>query len=160
MIATLKHQPVSRETFEPRDPRMKMGRELVEDYRYGDLLVPAGFEWDGATIPRAFWTLVGGPYHPQIMAASLLHDWLYWTRAWKREDADKLLRHVMKEAGAPEIRADLVYGAVRGFGGFYFGRTKTDVEYARVFTAWMIMDGKNPNDYHMLRFFPELAKGL
>ncbi len=33
-----------------------------------------GYRWDGASIPRAFWRLIGSKTDPEFQIASLLHD--------------------------------------------------------------------------------------
>lgn len=38
--------------------------------------VPAGYEWDGASIPKFFWRIIGSNTSPQFIIASMLHDTL------------------------------------------------------------------------------------
>lgn len=35
-----------------------------------------GYSWDGATIPKIFWSIVGSKYNPEYLPATLIHDWL------------------------------------------------------------------------------------
>jgi hypothetical protein len=46
--------------------------------------VPAGAIVDGASIPQAVWTFVGGPLEGKYRKASVLHDWYCdrRTRPW------------------------------------------------------------------------------
>lgn len=37
-------------------------------------LVPEGYTWDGATIPRIAWITVGSPTDPKFQIPSLIHD--------------------------------------------------------------------------------------
>ena len=39
-------------------------------------LIDKGYQWDGASIPRAFWRLIGSKTEPEFQIASLLHDTL------------------------------------------------------------------------------------
>ena len=61
--------------------------KLIEDFvvnipEYGlDFTIEAGFEWDGMSIPRIAWTLMGSPFLPRFKEASLIHDYLYFHRA-------------------------------------------------------------------------------
>lgn len=36
--------------------------------------VPAGYQTDGASIPRALWEEVGSPFSPEFMTAAIVHD--------------------------------------------------------------------------------------
>ena len=40
-------------------------------YSFG---IDKGYRWDGASIPRAFWRLIGSKTDPEFQIASLLHD--------------------------------------------------------------------------------------
>ena len=53
------------------DNRMK----LIEDYRYKEVLVPVGFETNGADSPRIFWQIFP-PFAPKFLPAVIVHDYL------------------------------------------------------------------------------------
>ncbi len=36
--------------------------------------IEEGYRWDGATIPRLFWRLIGSKTEPEFQIASMLHD--------------------------------------------------------------------------------------
>ena len=36
--------------------------------------IEAGYSFDGASIPRVFWSLIGGPFDPDFQVASCIHD--------------------------------------------------------------------------------------
>ena len=36
--------------------------------------IPAGYEWDGASIPKLFWRIIGSKYNPEFIIPSMLHD--------------------------------------------------------------------------------------
>ena len=36
--------------------------------------VPKGYTWDGATIPRIFWRLIGANTSPEFLIPSMIHD--------------------------------------------------------------------------------------
>lgn len=42
-----------------------------------EILIPRGFIFDGASIPRFFWRIVGHPFHPKRLIAALIHDALF-----------------------------------------------------------------------------------
>jgi hypothetical protein len=104
---------------------------LEQAYSYQDagaeITVPAGFEFDLASVPRLFWWLIG-PFDLSI-AAPLVHDFLYRyrgappedsivpPRTYTRKEADVLFRAMMKEEGVWWWRRAAAYRAVRLFGG-------------------------------------------
>jgi hypothetical protein len=104
---------------------------LEQDYGYQDganlITVPAGFQFDLASIPRIFWGLIA-PFELSIVAP-LLHDFLYKNggnpavgtieppRVYTRNEADQLFRRVMEIEGVPAWRRHPAYYAVRAFGG-------------------------------------------
>jgi hypothetical protein len=105
---------------------------LEAPYAYTDdghrITVPQGFEFDLASVPRAFWSLIA-PFELSI-AAPLLHDFLYRyrgeppagaiepTRRYSRLEADRLFRRVMEEEGVARWRRVLAYLAVRWLSSF------------------------------------------
>jgi len=91
---------------------------LVDDLNYqSDLLpeiitVPAGFETDFASIPKALWWYIA-PTSPQIRDGAIVHDFLYAMRLVPRLCADAILREAMKALGASITERNVVYYAVR-----------------------------------------------
>ena len=92
---------------------------LLEPLQYGELTVPAGFESDGASVPRFFWRLVFPPGDSQALRAAILHDYIYREQpmGWNRADADNLFYTVLVADGVPVWRARLAFWGVRLFGG-------------------------------------------
>ena len=91
---------------------------LLEPLRWGELTVPAGFESDGASVPRFFWRAVFPPGDAAALRAAILHDWIYREQpeGWTRADADNLFYEVLVGDGVPKRRALLAYWGVRLFG--------------------------------------------
>jgi len=50
---------------------------LKEDYDVGDFIIPAGFQFDGASMPAWTWSLLRLDPFGRICAAALPHDLLY-----------------------------------------------------------------------------------
>ena len=42
-------------------------------------IIPAGFWFDGASIPKLFWSLIGHPMEEPFRIASLIHDYIFIT---------------------------------------------------------------------------------
>jgi len=100
---------------------------LEQAYAYRDgrtrIVVPAGFEFDLASVPRPLWVLIA-PFELSI-AAPLLHDFLYRYRGrppagsvvppreYSRAETDRLFERVMEQEGVPAWRRWLAYRSVR-----------------------------------------------
>lgn len=106
------------------------------------LFVPFGYLYDGASVPRVFWSLIGLWPDGLIRAAALAHDVLYRAaggakpEAWggcvltndagsgvivTRKEADWLLQEYMKTAGMWKHRCGLAWVAVRIGGARHWG---------------------------------------
>ncbi len=77
--------------------------------------VPRGFVTDFASIPQIFWSLGLSPDGTYSKAA-LIHDWLYWTQATLRSNADKILLQAMQDSQVSLLERYSIYFAVRIFG--------------------------------------------
>jgi len=121
---------------------------LVEDYSYEwehkglpyRIIVPGGFLYDGASVPRSTWTVSGLRPDGLLRAAATVHDFIYeyqgkmppgsyqswdsdlngWVdvkQRWTRKSADKMFGRLMREAGMSRYRRRMAYRAVRLAGG-------------------------------------------
>jgi hypothetical protein len=83
---------------------------------YPALIVPRGYITDMASIPRLLWAL----YSPfgRYGNAAILHDFLYSSEMFSRPVCDGLFRYAMAVSGVNIIRRNIMYWAVRRFGGF------------------------------------------
>jgi len=81
-------------------------------------VIPRGFEFDGASIPRMFRSSVASPLDPETARAGLAHDYIYRTQphGWTRAEADLMFLCFLLEDGLPVNRALKAYLAVRLFG--------------------------------------------
>lgn len=119
---------------------------LLEDYTYKwdkdnvgyKIIVPKGFLYDGASVPRGTWTISGLRPDGLIRAAATVHDFLYefmgvlpdgsyqkyepdngWVNSddiWTRNASDRMFGHLMREANMPKKRRRKAYWAVDKFG--------------------------------------------
>ena len=113
-------EPDTRWLTEPTEPdrRMYLLKEFgFTDPKGKDWRVPAGYDqMNGASIPRALWTLVGSPYTGDYRRASIVHD-----RACddargdkgKRRAADRMFYHACREGGCSVRQAIILYVGVR-----------------------------------------------
>jgi hypothetical protein len=98
------------------------GRESIIgrsfEYRILDtdehIIIPAGFVTDLASTPRIIWALL--PPFGNYQRAAIVHDYLYWTQACTRDQADKAFWLAMFESEVGYVARKIVYEAVRNFG--------------------------------------------
>ncbi|WP_051560463.1 DUF1353 domain-containing protein [Marinobacterium jannaschii] len=88
-------------------PRYRLIRPLTVLGR----TIPAGFETDGATVPRLLWSLF--PPVDRYLSAAILHDYLL-TQA-EREFADWAFLHAMAELNIKPWRRWSMFLAVRAY---------------------------------------------
>lgn len=81
----------------------------------GDIVVPAGFITDLASIPSIFWSMF--PPHDEYAKAAILHDYLYETGMVTREEADYIFYEAMGVLDVSKWKRQIIYRAVRLFGG-------------------------------------------
>lgn len=84
------------------------------------IVVPAGFETDGASIPRALWRLCGNPMEVPRLYAAICHDWLYYAKPCTRKQADCFYRDAQISFGVGRLKAYTEYYALRLFGGSHW----------------------------------------
>ncbi len=94
---------------------------LLADLQY---TAPTGQKWvapkgrtvDGASIPRAFWTIIGGPFEGKYRDASVLHDVACDERTHPWSDVARMFYTAMLCSGVNVVKAKTMYYAVYNFG--------------------------------------------
>lgn len=106
------------------------------------LVIPKGFVFDLASVPRIFWTPTGIAPDRLRWTAPLCHDfpyryggklpagsyfkrvngkWVEDTTEWTRKNADRLFCRIMREDGIPRRKRRVAYRTVDIFGRFFWG---------------------------------------
>ncbi len=103
------------EWLEKRDMR------LLEDFTYIDVdgelwVAPKGAIVNGASIPQAFWTIMGGPFTGNYRDASIIHDVACDERKRPWNLVHLRFYHGMRASGVGVVRAKIMYAAVYHFG--------------------------------------------
>ena len=88
----------------------------------GEIILPARFTSDFASVPRALWSLI--PPHGEYTYSAMMHDFFYRHHKYpdsgnwsiNRKMADKLFYLSMRAYGVGRVKAWLMYTAVRLFG--------------------------------------------
>ena len=91
---------------------------LLKPLLYCGLEIPAGFESDGASVPRLFWSTVFPPGDSKALRPAIIHDYIYRTHPerWTRKMADETFYEMLVSAGISKWRAYKAYLGVRLFG--------------------------------------------
>lgn len=91
---------------------------LLRPVSFGGITIPAGFESDGASVPRLLWGVVFPRDDRRALFGALFHDFIYRTHpaAWTRADADETFLYLMQQGGVPYVRRIRAYLGVRLFG--------------------------------------------
>src|SRR5579863_2218818 len=104
---TLKLQPL------PDGINMK----VLEAYSYTDasghaLSAQPGFVTDGASIPRALWSIVGSPFTGKYVGAAVIHDVGCEAHKYSWQVTDRMFYDAMLDLGVGEHLAKLMYYGV------------------------------------------------
>ena len=105
----------------PKTEWLPDGRTMrvLEDFTFTDQagkvwLAPAGSLTDGASIPRALWTAVGGPYEGKYRNAAIVHDVVCQghTTNEERRAGDRMFKEACLCGGCTEHEAARLYAGV------------------------------------------------
>lgn len=83
--------------------------------------IPKNYCWDGATIPRAFWRLIGSKEDSRFLIPSLVHDVLCENHQYVNDDryfADKVFERLLYVSDVPALSRWLMFHAVDNFQKF------------------------------------------
>lgn len=83
--------------------------------------VPKDYCWDGATIPRIFWRLIGAKTDNKFLIPSMIHDVLCEHHEYIENDrylADKVFERLLYVSGVPAINRWLMFHSVDNFQKF------------------------------------------
>jgi hypothetical protein len=94
---------------------------LVEDFAFVD---PHGKRWhaptgsviNGASIPRVFWSVIGGPFEGRFRNASVVHDAACEAQVAPWQDVHRMFYNAMRCARVGEGKAQTMFWAVYQFG--------------------------------------------
>jgi hypothetical protein len=105
---------------------------------------PTGSVVDGASIPRAFWSLVGGPFTGRYRAASVVHDVACATRERGWQQVHRMFFDACRCGGVGRIQATGMYYAVYHFGPRWTFETRATVVGGRPTMARVAVDVTPP----------------
>ena len=86
----------------------------ADDKPTATITVPRGFVTDLASTPKSVWSLY--PPFGKYLAASILHDYLYWKQSCTKDEADKIFYQTMRDAGVDQATQSRFYLALSSEG--------------------------------------------
>lgn len=113
-------------------------RKLTSEY-YAKLWdfeihVAPGFVWDGASIPRLFWSLIGSPFTGTHSRPAFIHDCLYATEFEPKKYNDWLFLELLDYTECNWIKRNIMWSAVKSCGwSAYMKHTKETISDARTY---------------------------
>ena len=77
------------------------------------------YAYDGASVPRFFWRLIGSKGEVEFLAAALIHDWLCENKDFIISDGVKIssliFRDILVLSGVSKFKANIMMSAVWAF---------------------------------------------
>lgn len=114
-LYTTRPDSLSRKIFDK--PKRVLVADFILEVDGKRLIIPKGFEYDMASIPRIFWFITPPSYDPAWRAAAV-HDYLYEKlyHKYTKQHADELFYRIMLKDGASPFIAKVFYWSVSKFG--------------------------------------------
>lgn len=91
------------------------------------LFIPKNYKWDGATIPRLFWRIIGPKGDNTFLLASMVHDKMCeckWLVKNNRYLSSLIFKELLISCGVSEFKAKIMFTAVDTFQKFVSGWKK------------------------------------
>ena len=113
----------------------KIGKQsylLLEDITVNSLgyqiKLLKGFDFDAASIPKIFWSIIGSPFTGNYTTPAAVHDGLYAGEVLDRKVCDDIFLDLMKQYKVSYVIRYAMYWAVRlGGGKVWKEHTKDEV---------------------------------
>lgn len=96
----------------------------VKEKNY-EVLIKAGFVFDGASIPRFCWRIIGHPFQMPLLVCATPHDILYASESFTQSECDWIFIELMQLVKINWIKRNLVWSAVR-CGGYFVWKSHTE----------------------------------
>jgi len=94
--------------------------DLRRNYRYS-FKAKENYTWDGATIPRICWRVIGAKTDPRFLIPSLVHDILCENHSFVGNDryfADKVFERLLYVSGVSDFKRWMMFHSVDNFQKF------------------------------------------
>lgn len=95
-----------------------LDRENCKNYNF---TISKGYCYDGATIPKLFWRVIGSKTNNTFLIAALIHDWCCEHKECVGNDrnfSSKVFKALLLVGGVGKVKANVMFGAVDTFQRF------------------------------------------
>lgn len=116
-MTKVEKRAITRYPFTCKKPLKVLIYDLKKQKQY-NFEVKENYCWDGASIPRMFWRLIGANTANEFLIPSLIHDVLCENKQYvefDRELSSKVFRALLIASGVSELKAEIMYFAVDWF---------------------------------------------
>jgi len=98
--------------------------EIAKPFEYIDpknvrWVVPEKTRVNGASIPQALWSTIGGPFSGRYRDASVIHDFYCEVRVRPAKQVHRVFYDAMLTSGVSKTKANVMYYAVTRFGPYW-----------------------------------------
>lgn len=102
--------------------KRNLGVHIVDkDGFHYNFTIPKDYCWDGASIPRMFWRLIGAKTDSRFLIPSLIHDVLCENHEYVEENrylADKVFERLLYVSGVSPLNRWLMFHSVDNYQKF------------------------------------------
>ncbi|MDH5716416.1 MAG: DUF1353 domain-containing protein [Spirochaetia bacterium] len=114
--------------------------ELLEDFVYTDAngkkwIAKKGTKINGASIPRALWSIVGSPFAGDYRRASIVHDAAIKDSSIEREEADKMFYYACLAGGCSKEQTALLFAGTRLKAYYNKSKNINELDGASIFSS-------------------------
>ena len=116
-MTKLERQSAMRYPFVCKKP-LKVLIYSNKQFKQYEFVIRENYCWDGASIPRIFWRLIGANTAAEFLIPSLVHDVLCENHQYidnDRELSSKVFRALLVASGVSKLKAQIMYLAVDNF---------------------------------------------
>ena len=113
-MSTFEKKSILKYPFVCKKPLRVLIYDNIKHKQY-NFVIKESYCYDGASIPRFFWRIIGANTAAEFLIASLIHDVLCENHQYidnDRELSSKVFRALLIAAGVGKIKANLMYSAV------------------------------------------------
>ena len=105
---------------------------LVNRYKHEayEFVIPAKFCYDGASIPKPLWSVIGSNTDVKFAVSALIHDVICQHHEYvkhNRQFSSKVFRGLLLQAGVSKLKANIMYKAVDLYQSFIWKKPKTKI---------------------------------
>jgi hypothetical protein len=118
---------------EYRDPKKQRNcRQLTRNYKFyindDEYTIKSDFWWNGASIPRAAWSIVGHPWADTVYFGALVHDMLYGVQLYNQRKCDEIFYEINRMSDMGWLQAQSMDKALMTCGWWAYSRTDEEIE--------------------------------